>query len=75
MSTLTTSHISFSNVTFLHTTADTIAAAREWILECEWMNESVEDLEDEVASSSDSDIVRAIHRHYAGGWNGFVAAR
>jgi hypothetical protein len=66
---LTPFHMSFRNVTFLHTDADTIAAAREWLMDC-FPNE-----EEDILEASDRKIVRETHRHYAGGWSQFVAAR
>jgi hypothetical protein len=66
---LTPFHMSFSNVTFLHTAADTIAAAREWLMDC------FPDDQDEIEEATDRTIVRETHRHYGGGWDGFIRAR
>ena len=66
---LTPFHMSFRNVTFLHTDADTIAAAREWLMDC------FGDQSEEIEDATDRTIVMETHRHYAGGWNQFVADR
>ena len=66
---LTTFHMTFNRITFLHTDSDTIAAAREWLMDC--FGDDVEDIEE----ASDRTIVMETHRQYAGGWSQFVAAR
>ena len=66
---LTPFHMSFANVTFLHCDADTIAAAREWLMDC------FPDCEEDVEEATDRYIVKQTHRHYSGGWDAFIRAR
>lgn len=38
---------------------DLVDAAREWAADCEWA--------DDIDGLSDAEILRGVHRHYAGG--------
>ena len=49
-------------------TAELIAEARGWLLDC------FPGDEDEIADCSDREIVRAVKRYYDGGWDAFLLA-
>ena len=49
-------------------TQEQIAAAREWILDCQW-----EDLDEEdIPELSDTEVINGIARNYDGGIKGFI---
>lgn len=47
-------------------TTEQLTEARGWIDDCEWADvESASQL-------TDTEVIRGIHQHYAGGWNQFI---
>lgn len=55
-------------MTRIEATPEQIAAARDWVTDCDWKDN------DHLDGYSDEDIVRGVNRHYDGGWSGFVRA-
>lgn len=53
----------------IEVTPGRIAAARDWVMDCEWKDG------DQVADYPDNAIVDGVNRHYAGGWPQFRRGR
>lgn len=46
-----------------------LSAALDWCMDCVWADVDADD----IAAMPNDVIVRAIQRHYVGGWAGFLA--